>query len=403
MIIRARSVVTMDGAPIPNGAVAVVGNKIADVGAWPELRARTSGEVIDLGESMLLPGLINAHCHLDYTDLRGAIPRPTSFASWIRAINEAKASWREEDYLTSIAHGLGEAAQFGTTTIANLEAFPALIGKLPDPVMRVWWFAEMIDVRGHVSAAETFAALRGALEEHALLGRLGLAPHAPYTASAELYAEAAVVVREHELPATTHVAESREEMAMFRDARGPLFDVMKSIGRPMEDCGGKTSLALMLERNVFDEGWIVAHLNELTDDDFRLLAQVTRKFQVVHCPRSHTYFDHSTFPLMKLRDLGFNICLGTDSLASNDDVSLFAEMQQLARMWPSLRASELLGMATTRAAVALGHGHSLGRIRPGYFADLIAIPFDGSESDVFESAVNFSEKVEWRLLDGSLT
>src|SRR6266498_3687174 len=102
MIIRARAVVTMDGPPIENGAVVVEASRIVDVGNFDEVKAHNSGEIIDLGEQALLPGPINAHCHLDYTCLRGKIPRPESFTDWIRAINAEKAKLSEKDYLTSI-------------------------------------------------------------------------------------------------------------------------------------------------------------------------------------------------------------------------------------------------------------------------------------------------------------
>src|SRR5438132_5039992 len=97
MIIRARTVVTMDGAPIENGAVAISGNQIADVGKFDEIRTRNAGEIVDLGEQVLLPGLINAHCHLDYTCLRGEIPTQKSFAGVIRAINVEKSKLLRKD------------------------------------------------------------------------------------------------------------------------------------------------------------------------------------------------------------------------------------------------------------------------------------------------------------------
>src|SRR5438067_3932002 len=115
MIIRARSVVTMDGPPIDNGAVAISGYRITDVADFNQVRAHNSGDVVDLGEQALLPGLINAHCHLDYTCLRGKIPRPKSFADWIRAINAEKEKLSPKDYLTSIIEGFAEAKRFGTT------------------------------------------------------------------------------------------------------------------------------------------------------------------------------------------------------------------------------------------------------------------------------------------------
>src|SRR5262249_50077883 len=127
MIVRARAVVTMDGSPIGNGAVAISGNQILDVGNFAEIKTRNSGPVIDVGERALLPGLINAHCHLDYTCLRGKIPRQETFTDWIRAINSEKSRLGPVEYIASINKGFTEAKTTGTTTMANLTAFPDLI------------------------------------------------------------------------------------------------------------------------------------------------------------------------------------------------------------------------------------------------------------------------------------
>lgn len=381
MILRARRVLTMDGEPLVDGAVRVRGERIADVGHG--LVPQADEEVIDLGDSILLPGLINAHCHLDYTAMRGAIPRLDSFTAWIRAINAQKAAWTEDDYLRSIASGLEEAAQFGTTTIANLEAFPQLIARAPNETMRLRWFAEMIDVR-------TPAILPNGCH---------LAPHAPYTASAALYQQTAARLCDSKLRATTHLAESREEMAMFHDAAGPLFEFMREIGRPMSDCGRQTPLALLLSYGALDERWLVAHLNELSGDDFALLERAP-KFHIVHCPRSHAYFRHAPFAYARLRDLGFNIVLGTDSLASNDDLSLFAEMRAFAAKTAAIDAGEIVAMVTTRAAAALGEADTLGRIRSGFLADMIAIPYRTENGSELETVLNFNGRVAWRMLHG---
>ena len=153
MIIRARIVVTMDGAPIENGAVAVSGNRIVDVGRFDDIKTRNAGNTVDLGEQVLLPGLINAHCHLDYTCLRGKIPPQKSFTDWIRAINAEKSELSPKDYIASINDGFEEAKRFGTTAIANLTAFPELISQIQPPI-RTWWFAELIDIRAPERANE---------------------------------------------------------------------------------------------------------------------------------------------------------------------------------------------------------------------------------------------------------
>src|SRR6266513_2315991 len=183
MIVRARTVVTMDGAPIENGAVVISGNRIVDVGKFDELKTRNAGQVVDLGEQALLPGLINAHCHLDYTCLRGKIPPQKTFADWIRAINAEKAKLSPKDYLSSINEGFAEAKRFGTTTIANLTAFPDLVSQIHAPI-RTWWFAEMIDVRTPEGASELVDLATESLNN---TENWGLAPHALFTASKNLY------------------------------------------------------------------------------------------------------------------------------------------------------------------------------------------------------------------------
>jgi len=232
MIIRARSVVTMDGAPIEDGAVRVTGNRIGEVGKFPKF-ASDNDEILDLGECILLPGLINAHCHLDYTCLRGKIPRQKSFTNWIRAINAEKAGLTAQDYVASINAGFAEAYRFGTTTIANLTAFPELIASI-DEAVQTWWFAELIDVREPKRANEIADT---AVESLKRANSWGLAPHAPFTASTNVFRRCHEIALRENILLTTHLAESREEMEMFRDRSGPLFEFLQSLGRSMDDCG----------------------------------------------------------------------------------------------------------------------------------------------------------------------
>ena len=434
VIIRARTVATMDAAPIDNGAVAVSEGSIVDVGKFDEIKARNAGQIVDLGEQALLPGLVNAHCHLDYTCLRGKIPPQRTFADWIRAINAEKARLSPKDYLSSINEGFAEAKRFGTTTIANLTAFPDLISQIHAPI-RTCWFAELIDVRAPKHANEivdlAIESLGRARSEpvppatpklaeggSAAEGGApwGLAPHALFTASKNLFECCEEIVRRENVLLTTHLAESREEMEMFRDASGPLYEFMKGMGRPMDDCGNKTPLERFLD--LIGRGgspnrpqaievnrpylpWIVAHLNELAESDFELLQNAKGQFHVVHCPRSHDYFKHNQFPFQRLHSLGFNICLGTDSLASNENLSLFAEMRVFQRSEPGISPDEILKMVTVNPAMALHREKMIGRIRAGFCADLIAIPC-GRGPNLFEEIVGFEGQVDWVMVNGKL-
>ena len=401
MIVRAHTVVTMDGAPIEDGAVAISGNRIIDLGSFDEVKGRNSGEIVDLGEQVLLPGLINAHCHLDYTCLRGKIPPQKSFADWIRAINAEKAKLSGADYLSSITEGFAEAKRFGTTTVANLTAFPELISQIHSPI-RTWWFAELIDVR---SPEQANGLVDLAIESLKPAENWGLAPHALFTASADLYRCSEEIARRESILLTTHLAESPEEMEMFRDGSGALYDFMKSSGRDVSDCGGMTPLAAFIGiGRALPIEWIVAHLNELAESDFDLLGRSTRKFHVAHSPRSHHYFAHSRFPFERLRALKFNVCLATDSLASNESLSLFAEMRAFQRNEPGLSPDKIFKMVTVNPALALDqsrHGGTLGRIRPGFQADLISIPCSGG-ANLFEEIVAFDGPIDWVMVNGRM-
>lgn len=400
MIIRSRIVVPVVGEPIEDGAVVLAGNRIVSVGRFAEVKEGYSGEVRDLGEQILLPGLINGHCHLDYTLLRKRIPPQGTFTDWIRAINSHKAGLSEEDYLASIQAGLAEAQKFGTTTLLNLEAFPMLLQRIPRPFLRVWWCAEMIDVREEVPVQKVAEHLRDWFKSNPeWLGGFGLAPHALFTASTQMISAASQISRKYHVPVTTHVAESQEEMQMFNDANGPLFSFLKSIGRKMDDCGGRTPLSSLLKSHAVDQRWIIAHMNELSEEDFAILARVN-KFHIAHCPRSHTFFGHSQFPLQRLQKLGFNVCLGTDSLASNSSLSLFSEMRELLGKQPWISSREALSMVTVNGADAIGQSDSLGRISRGFRADLIAIPSARGGKSVFDSIVEFESEVSWMMVDG---
>lgn len=397
MIIRARTVLPIAGDPIENGAVRVNGDTIVEVDKFKQVLRRSDGKIIDLGEKILLPGLVNAHCHLDYTRLRGKIGRHESFADWIRAINAEKARLNDQDYIESIQTGFLEARKFGTTTVANLTAFPKLIRSIEEPIRTVW-FGELIDVRNPEKADQI---IDDAVEQLKSTPRWGLAPHAPFTASAGLYSRCEEIAFEENVPLTTHLAESREEMQMFRDGTGAACDFLKSIGRPIDDCGGETPVSRFLRTRKIDERWIIAHLNELDGGDFTLL-QNGPKFHIAHCPRSHSFFGHTPFAFERLRAMGFNISLGTDSLASNTDLSLFAEMRELLRKEPGLSPREALETATIQGGRAIHPAAPVGAIQPGALADLIALPDEGAPASVFERTVGFAGSVSWMMLNGEV-
>lgn len=400
MILRARNVVTMTGPPIEDGAVVVKANRVRAVGRFADIAALYMGSVVDLGERVLMPGLINAHCHLDYTMLRRAIHPPKSFTAWVQRINALKRSFSDSDYLDAIALGFAELKKWGTTTVLNIEAFAELMHKMPAPPIRTWWFYEMIDVRNRLVTDELIAGAGVFFRQHAeWIGGFGLSPHAPYTATRELYRLVNDCAENARMPVTTHIAESAEEDAMFRRGEGPLFELMRSLGRDMRDCGrGESALAGLLAQGLIGPHWIIAHMNELDESDFALLAR--QPLNLVHCPCSHSYFSHRPFAYRRLHELGMNISLGTDSLASANALNLFAEMQAVRENEPWLSAEELLKTVTVNPARALNN-YELGHIAPNARADLICVPAAprGPET-VFEEIVANQSPIDWMMIDG---
>ena len=379
---RARRVLPVNQPPIEDGGIAVRGSEILAVGRWEDLTSEHPGAGReDLGEVILFPGLINAHCHLDYSMMRGALFGGESFTSWIQRLNAMRRSLDQSDYLEAIAQGFKELSHWGCTTVLNIESFPELLPFLPPPPIRTWCFLEVMDVRSRLHSAESLA---GAIHffEQAGEGRggFGLSPHAPYTASRDLYSLVKLYSEKYRIPVCTHLAESEEEEAMFSRGEGPLYDFLQSIGRTMDDCVGKTSLQIILENELLSKGALLVHMNYLTKDDRFLLKRVRGNYPVVHCPRTHAFFDRPPFDLQFFCENEIPVLLGTDSLASNQDLNMFAEMRTMADSFPQIDPLEIIMMATTRPAAALEMAGRLGELSPGAVADFLAIPDEGAEN-----------------------
>jgi cytosine/adenosine deaminase-related metal-dependent hydrolase len=405
--LRARVVVPVAQPPIANGAVVLDGARIGAVGPWPELRAHWTGPWADLGEGALLPGLVNAHCHLDYTGLAGQLPPQPCFPDWIKSILERKRACALEDFRRAWLAGAAMLLRAGVTTVADVETAPELLpGVWSATPLRVFSFLEMTGVR---SRREPALVLQEAVDKAASLpaGRCGagLSPHAPYSTTAELLRRSAEAARARGWRLTVHVAESREEFEMFTRACGPMFDWLRRNERDMSDCGHGSPVQHLARCGILGENLLAAHANYLAPGDAQLLGR--HGVSVVHCPRSHAFFKHEPFPLAELHRARVNLCLGTDSLATvcvgnspGLELSMFAEMRALSAASPDLGAEAILRMATVNGARALGRSEQLGVISPGLAADLILIPFGGPPAGVYDAAVHYQGHVTAAMISG---
>jgi cytosine/adenosine deaminase-related metal-dependent hydrolase len=394
----------MGSGEFVDGAFVVDGNRFGPVGRAADVLRHHHGEIVDLGEVTVLPGLINAHCHLEYGLLRGAILPSRNFPQWIGRINALKRTLTDADYVHGIEVGLQELRRYGVTTVLNILSAPQVLPLLSPPVIRSWFCLELIDVRPRPWIDDyAFGSWLFFEPARSWLGGFGLSPHAPYTTSADLYRLSNTYAQSLQMPLTTHVSESSAEYEMFASGRGELFDFLQNMGRRMDDCGAMSPLRYLLSSNLIGKRCIIVHANELDQADFALLAKPDwRGLSIVHCPKSHRFLHHRRFCLEKLCEIGLNVSIGTDSLASNDSLNLFSEMRMAHRNYPSLSSLDLLKMVTVNPAQALQQENKLGRIAPGYLADAIAIPYSGDAEMVHDAIVENRSSIEWMIVDGKL-
>ena len=407
MILRARLVLPIVQPPIDNGAVVISGERIKEVGRWRDLSRGRSEPKLDLGEVILMPGLLNAHCHLDYTHMAGQLSAPRRFIDWLKLITTTKAQWTTEEYRASWLSGAQMLLRTGTTTVADIEAVPELLPEAWEATpLRVISFLEMI---GITERRLPDAVLQEALDRIATLthprSSVGLSPHAPYSTVPRLIQRSAEVASRKGWLISTHVAESEAEFAMFAQGRGDMFDWLQRSGRDMSDCGSGSPVRYLQRCGALNKNLVAIHLNYLARGDAALLAQ--NRVNVVHCPRSHAYFGHEPFPMRRLLRAGVNVCLGTDSLASviktrrqPDELDMLAEMRSMADRHPWLSPRTLLRLSTLNSARALDRSGRLGQLSPGAMADLIALRASAKPSRIFDAVLQHRGPVAASMIGG---
>jgi cytosine/adenosine deaminase-related metal-dependent hydrolase len=377
------------------------------VGRWRDLTRRHQGTRLDLGGVILLPGLVNAHCHLDYTHMAGLFPPPPSFVDFIKLITSEKATWSFSDFAHSWLDGAKMLLRTGTTTVGDVEAVPELLpevwGATP---LRVFSFLEMTGIR---SRRNPSTILRENVETIDSLPtercHAGLSPHAPYSTVPELLRLTATTARQRRWLVTTHIGESETEFEMFRRARGEMFEWLRRSQRDMSDCGALSPVQHVERHGLLRQNLLAIHVNYLGKGDAELLAR--RKVSVVHCPRSHDYFRHAPFPRRELTKAGVNVCLGTDSLATvrqrrrqQVELSMFEEMRALSNREPGMSAETIVRMATVNGARALGLKGMIGELRARAFPDLIAIPCPDGSGAPWEAVVHNTQGLRASMIGG---
>ncbi len=390
-LLKAAWIAPMERAVIPDGAV-VFDHRIIAVGdARAMVVAHPDAWRTDLGDVCLMPGLINAHTHLELSTMTPG-ERPTGLAPWLkRVVDEMRSDEEstESRVRRGVEEGVRQCLKFGVTTVGDITSECALTRRvLNDTPLRGVSYGEVraMGQRRELLEERLRAASDTIGSDEGL--RVGISPHAPYSIEREGYERCLQMAVAGGMPLATHLAETRDEAAFLSDHDGPLRDLWDRIGGWDEQVtrfdGGPIRYAQSM--GLLSHPTLLAHVNYVDDDELDLLAK--GKASVVYCPRTHAYFQHEPHRFREMLARGVNVALGTDSLASAPDLSMVGELQTLHALHGDLSSQALWEMATFRAAKAMGQEGHLGSITPGKHADFAAFAIRGSDplTEVIESA-----------------
>jgi cytosine/adenosine deaminase-related metal-dependent hydrolase len=368
--LTARWLFPVAAPPLANGVLTVAGSRILAV---EPAGARTPD--LDLGDAAVLPGLVNAHTHLDLSGLRGAVPFNGSFTDWLRAVIRHRRARAEVE--ADVRAGLAECVRAGTTLLGDISAGGASWDALAPSGIRAVVFHELLGLpRERADAA--LAAAEQWLNDHPATPtcRPGLSPHAPYSVRADVVGRSSALAEPHGAALAIHLAETADELELLRHRRGPFVPFLQELGVWAPD-GLARSFAQVMRAGSWKERIprLFIHGNYLRPD-----AAVKPNASIVYCPRTHAYFGHPPHPFREFLRRGRRVALGTDSLSSNPDLDLLAEARFLRRLHPDLPGAALLRMATLAGAEALGWADQTGSLEPGKSADLAVVPLANGDN-----------------------
>jgi cytosine/adenosine deaminase-related metal-dependent hydrolase len=365
---------------IEDGCVTVSDGKITAVGPYCDLKpSRINYDI----PGLLTPGLINAHTHLELTNVPRP-PNPANFQDWLLT---TMAAAREPDVATfkqkraaAVLEGIDQCLKFGVTFVGDISQNVDVVRPiLRDAPIRSISYGECLGIG---ERRPRFAELlTNALDAKSAGSRMkvGVSPHAPYTVEPADYKRAVLAAETIGGFVTTHLAETPDEDRFLDQHAGPFGDMYRQLGFDpgpgVRWRGG--AIARLWNLGVITSGTLLAHMNYVRDDHLTLLKSAD--VRVVWCPRTHGYFGHPPHPWRKLKAVGATVCVGTDSVASSGDLNLMDDLRLVRRQSPDVTAIELWKMATTDAAHAL-RGRALTRLNPsgriavGELANLVAWP-----------------------------
>jgi aminodeoxyfutalosine deaminase len=396
-VYRAAWVLPIDQPPIRDAVIEIEDGLIKSINPGSRLPAPGSR---DLGNVVVLPGLINAHTHLELSWLRGRVPPANMFTEWVKtlvAIRRGTEQLVTPEIVAPVHDAIRELRASGTAAVGDVTNSLAAVEPMKTANLRGVVFHELLGFSERDGGLiEATRERRAIAARHGV--RISLAPHAPYSTSVELFKAIRAAVSSSDCPIlSVHLGESIEEIELLQTGGGPWREMLQKIGVWRDDwevpaCGP----VQFLERHgIVDSHTLIVHGVQLDEASLRRLN--TLAATVVTCPRSNRWVGVGYPPIERFYRSGVAVAVGTDSLASVEDLNLFSELKTMRYLAKSVPARTLLESATLVGARALGLDRELGSITPGKQAELLAVALPGAVADVEEYLVSGIEpsQVSW--------
>jgi cytosine/adenosine deaminase-related metal-dependent hydrolase len=377
----------MDGPTLRDGAVAVIDGRFAAVGGAREIRAAYPEATVEkFAGCALVPGLVNAHVHLELSHRRAGSRPDGGFGEWVGGMirqGMAEVDRAGEIVPASVKSGVEQCLRFGVTTVGDITGMPGLSRPvLAGGPIRVVSFGEVTGMSTRRNRLEPRLAAAADRRWDSDYLRAGISPHAPYSVEPGGYLRCLQAARAGRYRLATHLAESAGEAEFLAEHGGPLRLVWEELGgldsAVPRFSGGPIRLAQ--ELGLLHYPTLFAHVNYCDDTELAILASKRQSgFSIVYCPRTHAYFGHAPHRWREMLALRINVAIGTDSCASSPDLNLLDDLRLVREIAPEVAAEELWAMVTTRAAAALGWEDAIGSLSAEKWADMAAFAVSGDD------------------------
>ncbi len=384
-----------NSSPIESAAIWVQGESIRYAGKRSELPAEalSDSNIVHLTNTILLPGMINAHSHLELTSLQG-LPYAGSFIGWIKEVLKAKNNLDPSEQTNTMIEGIQKTLEGGTTTIGDHLSVNGDIETLIYSPLRGKIFLEVIGVVPEVAESIYQAALslKNAYEKSAKRFEILPSPHSVHALEPKTLKE----LLDQKFPLySIHLAESEEEKVYFSEKSGPMRKFIVERGNALQRMG-MSSIQELKALGYLNSSILAVHANYLAQEELLDLAE--NQISIVHCPLSHQYFSHQSFGMPNCHELKINVALGTDSLASASSLSMFEILRAAEKSFPFLSKKKIFAMATLGGAKALKMEREVGELTEGKKADVIgiqAVPGTSPLESIFEA-----QRISFSMIDG---